>query len=103
MYLNELKLVLSKAKTLQKQEVPEVAHYEVGFVGGTNNPEYKRLQHIREAQLKTYREARSANDLIDQYDLSKRAIVGLYFGIPYLEEIPAEAEKVAPGEPKPVQ
>jgi hypothetical protein len=99
-YLTGLRLVLGKTDTLQKQELPVVPHYQIGFVGGTNNPEYKRLQQLRETQLKTYRDVKAANDLIDEYEQLKLEVVSLYFRIPFVEEITAEAEKVAPGDPK---
>ena len=118
-YLNALKLILSKATTLQKQEVPVVPMFDVGLaVISTNSMQtqeerekidamnrtnvlwYQNALQENQAQWKAHDEAKAANDLVDRYNWFKRDVVDLYRGIPFVEEITAGAEKVAPGDSK---
>ena len=96
-YLNALKLILSKATTLQKQEVPGVDAFE--FLGSTNDPIYIALDQKQQAQWKAHDETVGANDLVDQFNLFKRNVIELYLGVSYVEEITTEGEKIMPGAP----
>jgi hypothetical protein len=102
--LKGLKLVLSKAKTLQKQELPMVPMMNVMFVSdpdhdGMNDPDYKAKVKEHDAQMKAYDEARESNDLVDRYGWIKGGVINLYRGVPYTEEITEEGEKIMPGAP----
>jgi hypothetical protein len=102
-YLTCLKLILSKATTLQKQEVPGVPMMDVLYVVTPgqdleDNPEYKADMAEHEAQMKAHDEAKTANELVDHYEQLKRGIVGPYLGAS-AEEITEEGEKIMPGAP----
>ena len=118
-HLNALKLVLGKATTLQKREVPGVPTFSVALavimtnatqtqeerekydaLNRTNALWYQKALQENQAQWKAHDEIVAANDLVDQYNRFKRDVIDLYRGIPFVEEIAAEAEKVAPGDPK---
>lgn len=94
-YLHALKLVLSNATTLIKQEVPGVASYH--YAGsGTNDPVYMALRQRHLDQVKVHDAVVAANGLVDQYERFKSYIVDLYRGIPFPEEILQEGQKIMP-------
>ena len=117
--LNALKLILSKATTLHKQEVPGVSAFSVALavimtnatqtqeerekydaLNRTNALWYQKALQENQAQWKAHDEANAANDLVDRYNWFKRDMVDLYRGIPFVDEITEEGEKVASGDPK---
>lgn len=106
-YLNGLKAVLSKAKTLEKQELPFVDILSVytsvdmfsESSGGEDDSTYKAVLQDHEAKVKAYDDAKAANALVDRYEWFKTDVVGLYRGVPYVEEIAEVGEKIMPGAP----
>ena len=117
-YLNALKLILSNAETLQKQEVPGVPMFDIasvvvltnaaqtqeerekiGALNRTNALWYQKQRQEWQTQLKAHDEIVAANDLVDQYNRFKREAVDLYRGIPFVDEITEEGEKIMPGAP----
>ena len=117
-YLNALKLILSKSTTLQKQKVPGLTSFSVGYMvvvtnatqtheeqekidalNRTNELAYQKMRQEWQAQLKAHDEIVAANDLVNEYEGFKRRVIDLYRGIPFVEEITEEGEKIMPGAP----
>jgi hypothetical protein len=104
-FLNGLKLIVSKARTLQKQPVPVVSgiggvvYMSSDGTDGREDPYYKAIVKEHEAEMKSREGAIAANDLVDRYQWFKSDIVNLYRGVPYVEEITEEGEKIMPGAP----
>ena len=118
-YLYGLKFVLTHAKILQKQELPFMALGDVAYgftlTNAMQTPEelekieefnrasalqFQEDRQERQTREKAYDDAVAANKLVDQYNWFKRDIIDLYRGISSEEEITAEGEKVAAGDPK---
>ena len=103
-YLNGLKFVLSKAKTLERQPVPKIPketlfHNLTPDSNWINSPEYKAVEDKRAALIKAHDEGNAANRLIDRYEGFKSDVVELYRGVPYIEEITEVGEKILPDAP----
>jgi len=103
-YLNGLKFVLSKAKTLERQPVPKVLKESIltsvtPDTNWINSPEHKAIEDKRAALIKARDEGNAANRLIDKYEEFKGGVVELYRGVPYVGEITEVGEKIMPGAP----
>jgi hypothetical protein len=71
----------------------------LGHNGGTIDPTYEALMAEHEATVKAAREARATNEMLERYERLKRCVIGLYHGVPYVEEITEEGQKIIPGAP----
>jgi len=99
-----LKLILSKATTLEKQPLPGVPMMDLLYVVTPgqdieDNPEYKANMQEHEAQMKAHDDAKAANELVDYYERFKGGVVGGYLVSFSAEEITEEGEKIMPGAP----
>jgi len=103
-YLNGIKFVLSKAKTLERQRLPRITLETPGFTVPSGSkledtPAYKEWVQRNIDVRKVRDEANAANRLIDQYEQFKGGVVYLYSGVPYIDEITEVGDKVLPNAP----